>query len=555
MAGFPLHLLLADAETRSPALPGGVPAEHLRSVPVAEPAPLASAHWDAADEHPSDLRAQKWALVVPEGKRGAELAAAVGDLRALREEEQGAPADVLSPELGETAAAFARRCGLGRGHPDRPRYLLILGDAEEIGFDVQMGLGHAGCFVGRLCFPSLEDYRSYSKKVCDLESVTADGKPGVLLFGATESAPTQHAAGMLVDPAVRMLDRMRAAGDLGSSGAARVTGPAPGEALRRAVANARHGVLLTVTHGLGAAAGSAKDKVRETQGALLLDTGEEMSAATLREVLSRQPFLPGGLWFCFACFGAGVPRESAYRHWLAELDRAGVEGAGDAHSRLPSGRGRAFVSALPQVALASPDGPIGFVGHVDVGWSHAYMEGADGAPLRILSALKAWANGQRAGTGLSEIHRAFCQRNEDLTWEEERRFKAAQLGRPDPTDPEHVGHLWITRNDLGAFVLLGDPAARLPPVAPAPPRRAPVSPAAPAEEAAALRAAPPGTASAVGREIAVLEVLTGAEAPAEVARRAGVPLATLWAWVDSYRRAGRRAIDVDRRYRRDPRRR
>jgi hypothetical protein len=76
-----------------------------------------------------------------------------------------------------------------------------------------------------------------------------------------------------------------------------------------------------------------------------------------------------------------------------------------------------------------------------------------------------------------------------------------------------------------------------------------VSPAAPAEEAAV------STAATVGREVAVLEVLAGAEPPAEVARRAGVPLATLWAWVDSYRRAGRRAIGVDRRYRRDPRRR
>ncbi|MEZ4428263.1 MAG: hypothetical protein R3A51_11310 [Nannocystaceae bacterium] len=37
---------------------------------------------------------------------------------------------------------------------------------------------------------------------------------------------------------------------------------------------------------------------------------------------------------------------------------------------------------------------------------------------------------------------------------------ARARGQPDPVDPSRLGRLWMTRNDLRGYVLLGDPAAR-----------------------------------------------------------------------------------------------
>jgi hypothetical protein len=95
----------------------------------------------------------------------------------------------------------------------------------------------------------------------------------------------------------------------------------------------------------------------------------------------------------------------------------------------------------------------------------------------------------------------------------------------------------MLRNDLRGYVLLGDPAVRLPlrknalhlvedshALAPSEVRSTPVATPAAAAAGAAF----------------VLATLRGDEAPRAIAARAGVPLETLWEWVDAYR-AERRA--------------
>jgi hypothetical protein len=133
-------------------------------------------------------------------------------------------------------------------------------------------------------------------------------------------------------------------------------------------------------------------------------------------------------------------------------------------------------------------------------------------------------------------------------------------GRDDPTDSRRLAHLWMRRNDLRGYVVLGDPAARLA----VPRREAPVAVPVPEDRHPAIDLrtwpppAPPGRAPATAnpdsslvpsdiplahrRERAVLALLRGDEAPQVIAARHGVDLDELFDWLERYREAGRHGL-------------
>jgi hypothetical protein len=70
--------------------------------------------------------------------------------------------------------------------------------------------------------------------------------------------------------------------------------------------------------------------------------------------------------------------------------------------------------------------------------------------------------GSRAGVALEALLRFYRETNDTLMASYQLEADARVQGRADPTDREERGHLWMLRNDLRGYVLLGDPAARLP---------------------------------------------------------------------------------------------
>jgi hypothetical protein len=58
--------------------------------------------------------------------------------------------------------------------------------------------------------------------------------------------------------------------------------------------------------------------------------------------------------------------------------------------------------------------------------------------------------------------RFYRETNDELLASCQAKKDAEVWGRPDTTDAEERGHMWMLRNDLRSYVLLGDPAARLP---------------------------------------------------------------------------------------------
>jgi hypothetical protein len=226
-------------------------------------------------------------------------------------------------------------------------------------------------------------------------------------------------------------------------------------------------VLLSLSHGLGPPVHGWKSEQeqRALQGAMDLGKGDSLQAPDVE----RRPFLPGSIWLYLACFGAGTPATSTYRPWLARLREAGVfPGDPDRVLAALSGPARPpFMAALPQAALSNPDGPLAIVGHVDLAWTGGFMD-PEGriSPSRFVVPLREFVKGRRVGVGMNALLRDIQQLNTELTLLDEQAEHAGGVSKLPSDQQTRRATLWMIRQDLSAYVLLGDPAVRLPLSAP-----------------------------------------------------------------------------------------
>lgn len=449
-----LTLFLAHDDD-GPVLSGGLP---LDALALAPPAPadgaLTGTLWDVGGDQGS-LSSQRWALVAPAGEAGDRLLALVERLRRKRQEEQGAEVRVYRVEPAMDGVASERwirsafRTSASRER-ELPRYLCLLGDLDQVSLELQQALA-AEAFVGRIAFRRDEDYLAYAGKVLRWEEAPSAEPSGRALFFAASDDQ-----GALVQPA---LSACREGAEMGDFDAREVT-RVGAERLFEAAAAPGPGVLFTLSHGAGAPKGgwTSPERRRAHQGALELGREERLSA----ERIEGRPFLPGGLWFCFACYGAGTPARSAYLPWLQVLERSGLLLPG-AEAVLPRPDGPPFVAALPQAALANPDGPLAFIGHADLAWSFSYQDlGGQSHAGRFAGVIMDLMRGRRAGVAHHGLMRFAGEVSTALRILEEEDAAALAAGRPSRTTPLRRGCLWMSWQDLRAFVLLGDPAARLP---------------------------------------------------------------------------------------------
>ncbi|WP_437631113.1 hypothetical protein [Sorangium sp. So ce854] len=556
-----LDLLLADAEERRPVLDEGLPGEAAQRGP--RPRAQDSFERKRTDADPNDLAIQRWAVVAPRGREGSQLLEAIAPLIRLREAEQGAPVTVyrVPPDMDAREAAAWREAECWRDdvpEDEWPYYLVLLGNLHHVSLEFQHTIA-GSALVGRVQFEGaagevdLESYAAYAQKVVRFaREGTPERSPDMLFFVAPDgSTATNAGETKLVGPSLTAVQEGRDKGSLPVASVRAIDAEATDELLA-AGASGRPSVLLSVSHGLGPPRRGfrSEEEQRRRQGALLLGRGEVLDAERMR----GQRFLPGGLWFCMACFGAGTPSTSAYHAWLSQLAKEGAYG-GKAElvlQSLPAPGHRPFVAAMPQAALASPEGPLGVIGHMDLAWTYSFASAsnpAESRKSRILSALRAMARGSRAGVALGTLLRSYGEANDALMATYQIEASARAEGRPDPTDRVDRAHLWMLRNDLRGYVLLGDPAARLPLRQSALPGLSPERPGAivlspragePTPAAASGLGRPSG-AEVVSVELVVAAVdalFGGDETPRAIAARAGVSLATLWGWVDAYRAGG-----------------
>jgi hypothetical protein len=573
-----LDLLLARADDQSPVIEG-LPFDAATLAPTKKDATEAK-DFPLPEEDPNLLSAQRWGVVAPEGPAGDRLLELIAPLRKLREEEQDAEAMIFRVPAGQdvnAARTWIKNVFLSEDIPIEtlPRYMLLLGDLDQVSLELQQAFP-GNYFAGRLACASDEGYTAYVKKALQWEeSPSAEALARALFFTARDNtAATSIGYRALVTPSIEKCREKIKNGWLKAKDVVEIPYDSAADAkdaFLEQLSRNDPSMLFTMTHGLGAPrkGWASLEEQYAMQGAISMGTGVRLTA----EDIAQRPFLPGGIWFFLACYGGGTPKESAYHQWLLKLrDAGGFGGRADSVlSSLPKEGDRPFIAALPKAALANPNGPLAIMAHMDLAWTYSFQDvgaGGQDRPSRFEGIFRSMVNGKRAGIGHYELLNVLFSTSEELAKILNNEIAAELRGKPLPADKARElekANLWMLRADLAGYILLGDPAARLPissnkvarkaaggavqsavpKVAAATETQSFATPAKPAEAAPAPEAAKPAAAKArdpYDMEDAVVEVLRDKSQEKAIAERTGVSRAELRKWIETYQEAGRAAL-------------
>lgn len=581
-----LNLLLVHADDHRPALDGGLDGDAARDPDAPAPEDEQAGYlWNEGGDQ-GDLAQQRWGVVAPDTDAGRRMVAAIERLIAHRSDQSGRRLDPIfvRPGMSESETQVWRKTTFESSvsdPEDLPRYQLILGDLDGVSLAFQQVMG-GDAYVGRLALDPLpgrddpfEAYQAYVDKLLRWERQPSAAARGRALFHTVHDGTPSTAVGFrsLVKPGLAQvgawMDEGKLAADQVMSVGDRAI-PDPQELLDIA-AQDRPGVLFSLSHGEGAprAGWSSPAEQRLGQGALSFGSEGRLRG----EDIAARPFLPGGLWFMLACFGAGTPQASAYYPWLAKLkDEGRYRGKLEPLlAGLPPADGAGFIASLPKAALASEQGPLAVIGHVDLAWTYAFRDLDTGRalnrPARFMQLVRSALRQDRFGIAYRWLLRFMGRVNDEITGV----YQESAGAGLDVETHRRLGHLWMLRNDLAGYVLLGDPAARLPlaaaaaaarpatpsvssglpglpgfPVAAAPAAAAaaPAAPPAPAATPPPAAAAPDLPLPIDQLEEAIGAVLLGEQGVKAIARAHGIERSELDALVERYRAAGRAALGV-----------
>ncbi|MCP4663846.1 MAG: hypothetical protein GY856_51335, partial [bacterium] len=196
------------------------------------------------------------------------------------------------------------------------------------------------------------------------------------------------------------------------------------------------------------------ERLRSDQGALLCQDWpgpQAWSGPIAREHyfaardLPEEADLNGLLVFHFACYSAGTPEHDSY--YRAKLGRP------------EQIAGSAFVSRLGQRLLGHPrGGALAVLGHVDRAWTTSFSwTGEETGEIQVFeSTLKPLLDGHRVGFATEYLNQRYAEVSvhlSNLLEDRERRLSP---------DKSRLDRIYRANNDARNFVLLGDPAVRVP---------------------------------------------------------------------------------------------
>ena len=555
-----LRLLLAslDDDFQASYLKDGIPLTKIQRAPqpgaIDPNSPPLNIHslMDSLGS-PHNLPAQRWGVIVPE-QGGDELMARIAPLVELRVGEQatellgdapGQPFKVPPRMTLEQASQWIQDKLNPMTDAQRPRYLLILGSPDQVSIELQQALS-GYYYVGRLAFDDPAGYGEYAKKAVDFSlPENFSSTPRALSYTVRSDSgldAPDDGFDKLMTPMVASSQNPLARSPLPFQETSPPPGQATAQQFLQLARDPRPTILMSLSHGLGRSKSRpwSEEELRKFQGMMYFGGRRDPLRA---EDVAKGDFLPGGVWFYFACFGAGTPAQSAYRHWLQAISPNL-----DVLRALPQ-NGSSFIAALPQAALANRRGPLAVMGHLDLAWSYSYDQklsrhrGQAQRFVRLTQLAKRDGERQRIGPIFQGLLSDLPQVQTDLTSQYDGEAQASLLGVPASIDPRARANLWMLRQDLRAYILLGDPAAYLP-LTP-PPKPEPVSLGAIFSFEPTSAAAPATSASSVTLDKLVDTVLAcigEKKSIAVAASELGVSADELGRWVESYKNAGRAAL-------------
>jgi hypothetical protein len=361
----------------------------------------------------------------------------------------------------ETAQSFLARYGAitqpSASAEPMPYYFLIVGSPERIPFEFQYGLD-VHYAVGRVHFDgaSVEDtllmYARYARSVVAAESGAWALKRDAVVFAPLSEG--DHAAKVLHRELVTPLyeDMERIGTDAGGWTVTRVVKEvATRDRLLRLLGGSHTPALLIAAgHGLGGRTTGETDQL-ETQGALVcsefkLREKVEPSMYVAARDIDDSATLLGMIVFMAVTYGAGTPQ------YTVAVD-------GKRQQVAP----RPFVSKLAQRLLSHPNGgALAVIGNVDTFWSYIFDKhepGQDKERWRSegsttwFNAVSRLLRGYTAGSATEPFNTRYMQAASDLV--------ESILNGSSVTD-RGTQRLMLEAISVRNYVVLGDPAVRLP---------------------------------------------------------------------------------------------
>lgn len=427
-----------------------------------------------------DLQQAGWGLVFPYEEDGnaplanailAQLAPLVAWRRAQAGKRYREPLmGNIGYRPGESKLSFLARlktATAGAVDPDKlPYYLLLIGSPEQIpwSFQTHLDVQYA---VGRLYFDDLADYRRYAESVVRVEKSGSPRPRRMALFAPANSGDpaSEQSCNQLVAPLAISLRQALPGLDIQTA----LQQEADRKRLRSWLGGAdTPSLLLTAAHGLEYDASDAQQY--ERQGGLVCADwpGASWSGPlpddffVTGDQLRRDPGDASGLIaFCFSCYTGGCPQLDTYTHHREGKTRILAQ--------------KPFVGGLPRALLGGLAGgsALSVIAHVDRAWSLSFLPPGSRQLAPILTAdfqstLQRLCTGSPVGYALEYFNQRYAELSTALSarideWVQQQK----QSGRPEGSGeggalPSDLVSLWTAHNDARDYVVLGDPAVRLP---------------------------------------------------------------------------------------------
>ena len=412
---------------------------------------------------PEKLEESGWGVIFASDADPA-IKEALGPLLELRRSQAGDLYRCYEKRVGfrvgkDSKGTFLARHGLGPGPVDPlkvPYYLLIVGSPEKIPyrFQTQIDVQFA---VGRIDFgDDVDAYANYADSVVAAETGRLALSRQISFFGvANDDDPaTGLSSEHLVSPLLDHLEKNQP----DWQARALLKDQAHKADLARLLGGPETPALLfTASHGME----FPIDDPRQIphQGALLCQDWPGPKAWRGRGAIPQDHYFAGDdlpssanllglMGFFFACYGCGTPHLDEFSKQAFKDRRAAIAP-------------HAFLAGLPTRMLSNPGGgALAVIGHVERAWGCSFVWQNAGVQTAVFeSTLDRLLDGQTVGSAVEYFNERYAELSTDLTDE----LEEAEYGKQ--VDPYEVAGMWTANNDARGYMILGDPATRLPLVA------------------------------------------------------------------------------------------